>query len=487
MRFRITEGRALSLAAIGLVGLVLAVTANGQARDFGPVSLDSVVIGVPLAILFCLPYVWHKGLGTVPKYLMGPAALFFLAWGMFSVVANGGQFASWLTMARYASYLLLAIVISLVAQNASVRRLLLWVITISCGLTAVLAYAQFAYPQLTPGMNGISPEITTRVVGTFYNSNFYAEYLLLVLGIVIGLVFTEKVIGRLVAGGIGIVILGAFLLTYTRGSWLGLAVGILVFIVVVDVRYLILAAVMSVGALLVPGVGARLQQSQANGGSADFRLGIWKIAGQAMRQRPLFGYGPGDFLDAYRDVVMHHPELFQGYLGFGAHDAYFELAAEIGVLGGLAFLVITVMYATRGVFIATRRGVDRSTKYMALGLSVGLIGFVANTFTSNTFQHPQSGLFFWILSGIVAALGAGVWQAEAREQVADATSQGVVSSSAVARWVLGMRSAIRMMWRASMSFASTATPQGSHDGWFESSVFMRMLFGSGRNSEHKED
>jgi O-antigen ligase len=476
--FSISEERARSLAGIGIIGLILAVTAYDQPASFGGIPLDTVVVGVPLAILFCLPYVRRKGIESVPRYLLGIPALLFLAWGLVSVVVTGGQFASWLTMARYASYFLLAVTVSVVAQDVALRRLMLWVMVVSGAATSVLAYAQYVNPSLTPGMNGISPEITTRVVGTFYNSNFYAEYLLLVLGVVIAFVFTEKLVGRVIAGALGLVMLGAFLLTYTRGSWLGLAIGLLVFIVIVDVRYLAVAAILGAGALLVPGVLARLRQSQTNAGSADFRFGIWQIAGEAIRRHPFFGYGPGNFLDAYREVVMTRPDLFQGYLGFGAHDSYFELAAEIGALGGFLFFVVTAMYATRGLFIATRDGVDRETKFLALGLSVGLVGFVANTFTSNTFQHPQSGLFFWILSGVVAALGAGLWQCEARDAQRQATPLAFAGSSAVARWLMALRDWARLSWRASTSFGATSTPRSGYCGWLSSSVFMRWVFGS---------
>jgi putative inorganic carbon (HCO3(-)) transporter len=481
--FSISEERARSLAGIGLIGLILTVTTYYQPQTVGPLSLDSVVAGVPLAILMCLPYVRHKGIGTAPRYLLGIPALLFLGWGLVSVVATGGQFATWLTMARYASYFLLAVTISVVAQDSALRRLILWVLVLSGAATAVLAYVQYWNPGMTPGMAGISPEITTRVVGTFYNSNFYAEYLLLILGVAIALVFTEKLVGRLISGALGFVMLGAFLLTYTRGSWLGLAAGLLVFIVVVDVRYLVVAAVLGAGGLLVPGVLARLKQSQSNAGSADFRLGIWQIAGEAIRRHPLFGYGPGNFLDAYRDVVMNRPDLFQGYLGFGAHDSYFEIAAETGALGGFLFFVVTALYATRGLFIATRKGVDRETKYLALGLSVGLIGFVANTFTSNTFQHPQSGLFFWILSGVVASLGAGVWESEVRTAERKRAPFRLAEGSAVAVWLAGARAWLRSSWRASTSFARTATPRPVASEWLASSVFMRLLFGSAHDRD----
>jgi putative inorganic carbon (hco3(-)) transporter len=491
VRLRLSDDHARSLAAVGLLGLVLAVTAYGMPKVVGSVSVDTVVLGVPVAILLCLPYVRRRGLESVPTYLMGPAALLFLVWGLLSVVADGGQFSSLLTIARYASYFLLAIVVSVVTQDAGIRRMLLWAIALTAGATAVLAFAQYFNPQLTPGMNGISPEISTRVVGTFYNSNFYAEYLLLATGVAGALFFTEKGFARVVSAVLGVLVVVAMLLTYTRGSWIGLAIAVIVFVTVVDVRYLAaVAAVGMAGVLLVPGVAVRLTQSTANSSSADFRLGIWKIAGEAMRTKPLFGYGAGDFLVAYRAVVIAHPEFYQGYLGFGAHNAYFELAAEIGVLGGLLFLFITAVYATRGLFIATRRDVDQGVKYTALALSSVLIGFVANTFTSNTFQHPQSGLFFWILAGMVAGLGVGAWDSEARPLDCELRAdEGVVGGSLANRMVSAMRRFFGDMWRASTCFYWTGArgTAGSASGWFASSAVMRWVFGPGAGEGSKRD
>ncbi len=478
------EDHARSIATIGLLALILAVTADGQPHVIKGVSLDTITVSVPLAILACLPYMWRKGIGSVPRYLLGMSALLFLACGLVSAVANGGHLGSLLTVVRYASYFVLAIVVSVVTRDPAVRRLVLWTIALSGAATAVLAVFQYANPQLTPGMHGVGAEITTRVVGTFYNSNFYAEYLILVFGVVLALMLTEGVAGRILSGLFGVLVLGALLLTYTRGSWIGLAVGLLVFVVFVDIRYLVVAAVGAVAALFVPGVMSRLQSSSANASSADFRLDLWQIAGEAMKRRPIFGYGPGNFLDAHRDVVMTRPELFQGYMAFGAHNSYFELAAEIGILGGFMFFVVTVLYATRGVFIAARAGVDRTTKYLALGLSVGLIGLVANTFTSNTFQHPQSGLFFWILSGVVAGLGVGLWDQPPRPvKSAEVPVHGVGSGSLVTRWALWVRSFFDMMWRASTAFAWTSTARSGGESWLESSVVLRAIFGARKMSD----
>jgi O-antigen ligase len=392
---------------------------------------------------------------------------------------------------RYASYFVLAIVISVVAQDAAIRRLLLWAIALAAAATALLAFAQFIDPKLTPGMNGISAEISTRVVGTFYNSNFYAEYLLLATGVAGALFFTEKGWARILSALLGGLIVVAMLLTYTRGSWIGLALAVVIFVTVVDVRYLGAVAALGVaGILLVPGVTARLSQSTANSGSAEFRLGIWQITGEALRTQPWFGYGAGDFLVAYRSVVLLHPELYQGYLGFGAHNSYFELAAEIGIVGGLLFLAVTFAYATRGIYIATRKGVAPGVKYTALALSSALVGFLLNTFTSNTFQHPQSGLFFWILSGVVAGLGAGLWGNEVRDRECEVReSDDMVGGSTTNRWLSHARCLCSDLWRGSVVYEwmTKSAASGGRSGWFTSSALMRWIFDDGSSHRVSEN
>jgi putative inorganic carbon (HCO3(-)) transporter len=478
---QLTEARARSIAALGLILLIAAVTATGRSIGIGPVSADVIVLGAPLAILMCLPYVRSRGVGSAPAYLLGPAALVFLLMALLSVAWNGAHADSYLTIVRYTSYILLAFVVSIVTQDSSFRRLILWALALSCAVTTLFAFWQFLHPPpFTPGMIDLGEEIKTRVVGTFYNANFYAEYLLLMAGVVLALVLTEKGWARLIAIAIGGVGVAAFFLTYTRGSWVGLAVGLVVFIVLTDVRYLALLAVGGIAVVVaVPGVLARLTASEANDSSAGFRLALWKVAGEAIRRHPALGVGIGDFLAIYREVVTTRPDLYVGYLGFGAHNAYFALSAEIGVIGGLAFLVLTVGYATRGLFVATRAGISREVKYTALGLSVGLVGFVANTFTSNTFQHPQPALFFWLLSGIVAGLGAGLWQADIRPQRSvGEVGQGLVRGSVLALWVSRARAATDSLWRQSFVFSRVAVPKKPQDGWFTSSVFIRTLFGS---------
>ena len=283
-----TESRARSVAALGLVLLIIAVTASGRPIRIGPLAADAIVLCSPLAILLCLPYVRYRGVRSAPRYLLGPAALVFLLMALLSVAWNGASADSYLTVVRYASYFLLAFVVSIVTQDDAFRRLILWTLALSCAATTPFAITQYLHPpEFVAGMTDLGGGIETRIVGTFYNANFFAEYLVLMAGVVIALFLTEKGWGRLLAVAIGVLGIVMLFLTYARGSWIGLAVGLVVFVVLTDIRYLALLAAAGVAAVLaVPGVLTRLSVSSANGSTADFRLGLWRVAGEAIKRHP---------------------------------------------------------------------------------------------------------------------------------------------------------------------------------------------------------
>ena len=174
------------------------------------------------------------------------------------------------------------------------------------------------------------------------------------------------------------------------------------------------------------------------------------------------------------------PELYVGYLGFGAHNAYFALAAEIGVIGGLSFLVLTVTYATKGLFVATRDDVDPEVKYTALGLSVGLLGFRREHIHE---QHiPASATGALLLDSLGDDRGFGSWALAGRNPSTALGARGRGWSGArfsSGSWVSRARLATDTLWRQSFVFSRVAVPKPARASWYDSSVFMRFVFGTG--------
>lgn len=124
--------------------------------------------------------------------------------------------------------------------------------------------------------------------------------------------------------------------------------------------------------------------------ATDVRLRLWAGALNMVKERPLTGFGLASFktqVDAYADL----PEDVR----FAAHNAYLEIAVEMG-LPGLLALVAIIYLSCRGVDRVRRQTRRRGPPLLhraALGIEAGLIGFAVSLFF-------VSGLFlklFWLM------------------------------------------------------------------------------------------
>ncbi|KAF0208971.1 MAG: O-antigen ligase family protein [Actinomycetota bacterium] len=420
------------------------------------IPLDTVILTVPIAILFGIPLLARIGPEGFPRIGIELPAIVFLGWALLSAVFTGAQASVIATWVRYASYLMLVCVVAAVAVDPARRRMMLWILVIVGSVTVVHGFWQYVNPTVYIGMDGLDTSVATRVFATFENPNFYAEFLVLVFAVTLALVFAEKGVLRYIAIVLLVAQAMALLLTYTRGSWLALALGLGIVVLMIDAR-LIWPFVLSGAAIVpfVPGVLDRVASIFSLEGTASFRLKLWEVAGESIAERPLFGAGLGRFYDAFRATVLSHPEITLGYLSYGAHNSYFQLAAEVGILGGIAFAWMVFGSCRMGAFYNMRMAGDMRSRLVNAALTAGLVAFAVNAFTSNAFQHPRGAVFFFVLVGIQAGVGAEFWSSPAVARVrvrkagtAWATSyaarvygsiEGVVGAmlhTSVTRWLL---------------------------------------------------
>jgi O-antigen ligase len=73
------------------------------------------------------------------------------------------------------------------------------------------------------------------------------------------------------------------------------------------------------------------------------RVAIWRTVAEGIRERPLLGHGYGAFWST-APALPHVPNL-----GRHAHNGFLDLSAELGVLGGLLFVIPAAWYARRAV------------------------------------------------------------------------------------------------------------------------------------------
>jgi putative inorganic carbon (HCO3(-)) transporter len=449
--------------AIAGVGLVVTLVPMVQGRiSIGPVPVDAVIITVPLAILASLPLLWRDGLEWLDlRWRQGPALLFMFA-ALLSVLASGDRVSSFMTFLRYASYLALAVSVAGVARHDPRRRQLIWLVAGAGAITFVHAAFQWVSPTIGIGMGGLPEAVATRVFATFGNPNFYAEYLVLLFAVILYLILSEDGWRRRLAEGLLLGAAGFLLLTYTRGSWLALVLGLIVAMGMISRRYAGRLLAMGVAlTVVIPGGLERLLSTFSMEGTASFRLRLWRIAGEAIKMNPLLGAGAGEYYSAFTEAVRANPILGIGYYEYGAHNTFLTLIAEVGVLGGIAFTWLVFVLVRQGLLLQREGFRDRTLGLQNAAITAGLIAFAINGFTSNAFQHPQAAVFFWVLVGVQVGIAGGANSTEACAAAHTGVGEGlkVSDGSVVVRSWGRCRSSVRSMVRGSTVVAACRVMQ----------------------------
>ena len=425
-----------AFALVGVLAMTVLVPLIPGRVPIGSFPGDAITLSLPLAILFSVPLLRKLGAKGLPPAGLQGAALIFLALALVSVVFSHDPKSAFATWFRYAGYFALVVVVAAATREWWSRRIVMWSLTLAGSWTCVQGLYQYMHPDANQaiGLQGLDTTVATRVFSTFDNPNFYAEFLVLLFAVTLALVVSERWRGKAIALPLLAVQTVVLILTYTRGSWLALAAGLAVTALMVDPRWMWAFVGLS-GAFLavVPGGFHRLVSAFSLEGTASFRLRLWAITGQIIARHPWVGVGIGRFYDAFREVSLLRPDLATGYLTYGAHNSYYALMAETGVLGGLAFLWVVITVARMGLFYAPRMRDDRRAFLTNAALTAGLIAFAINAMTSNAFQHPRGAIFFWVLAGLQAGVGAKYWAAAVQKRPVHAKG-GVLSRVWHASW-----------------------------------------------------
>jgi O-antigen ligase/lipopolysaccharide biosynthesis regulator YciM len=201
---------------------------------------------------------------------------------------------------------------------------------------------------------------TGRISGTIGNPIFLAGYLSLNLFFSIFLFFDSADKKRfLYALPAGLIFLTLFL-TETRGALVAVAGGFLVLLFgfiflskekkykIAAVCLILLSVAMGIIIVLnkdaefvrkIPGIN-RLSQISLSEGTASTRLITWKIAYEAWKDYPAFGWGPNNFVVAfskhYNPVLIKY-SLYETWFD-KAHNVLFDHLTNSGIFGILSYL-----------------------------------------------------------------------------------------------------------------------------------------------------
>ena len=203
------------------------------------------------------------------------------------------------------------------------------------------------------------PELKKRIFSTLENPNVLAGYLDVMICLALGVLTKVEQRAQKIILIVAIILLAACLtMTYSRGAFISIAIVFAVFGVLKDWRVLILFALVT--ALISYSdtnfINRILSAFTMSDSSEGVRVGIWVSTSAMISDHPFTGIGWG----AYRFIYPQYNYYLadSSIIIYHAHNIYLNFAAEVGIVGALAFFwyFFGTMFISFGV---SERGAEK--------------------------------------------------------------------------------------------------------------------------------
>jgi len=338
--------------------------------------------------------------------------LFFMAIGVFLWLVNSPDMLIGFTGLRTViQFMLFFFFVTWLVETREDIKFFLYPFLVLGLIVAFHGIWQYATGVPMPGrwVTGVENEfIRTRAFSFIGSPNVMGSLLILWVPLMAAMAYRWKSFYLKVVAwaGVGAMAL-ASVLTFSRGGWIGLAVALLLFALIVDRRLLLLLGGAILLAMSIPAVGGRI----AFMFSEDFRAAS-ALAGRDMRWdfgmnlwregNVWLGFGLGRFGGATAMNNQVIPEMNYFYMD----NYYVKTLVEMGLLGLLSFIFLCLSglwNAARSIF-ATRE--NRTDKVLPAAIFCGAVGILVHCFFENVFEVPYMVAYFWALLAI-----SGRWAA----------------------------------------------------------------------------
>jgi putative inorganic carbon (HCO3(-)) transporter len=344
---------------------------------------------------------------------------------VFSLLGERSQYQGLLSSVAY-----MALFAGAVVALTTPARVRVMAIAVLASSTAAAVYALVQWFSLDP----IFAELYKgRVFSTVGQANALATTLAAGVVVSLALAVVHRRAARLAIAGCIVLCLAALVVTFSRGGYVALVVGLAVALIVVIpgirrsvnrkwARRLVgatAAGLLVVGLIavawrpageLVERVAARTTSiADANEGSNRSHLDLWTVGLRIAIDHPALGTGPDSYatvFPSYRDAVLSSDsaEKLARFRPESPHNVYLAIAAGAGFPALAAFVVLIGSCFALGI-----RAVRQSSVAVRLALA-GLLGALTVHLVTIVFMTAEPATFalFWILLGALAGLGRGL-------------------------------------------------------------------------------
>ncbi len=343
-----------------------------------------------------------------------------------------------------------------------ILKILIWTLFIAC----FYAFLQFLDSRFfPPGPETIGADIFvwrqafgTRVFSTFGNPNFFADYLVLMVPIILSWAICKKSFPAWCLLGLT---LFNIVLTETKGAWLGLAVTLYVWINLYGLfipgsiaefvkRRLVSALVTFIVAFtLIVGMSPYL-----NVHSIPFRVFTWLSTFEMIKTHPVIGTGIGSFkvvYSAFRRPHIFHLEDKHNTETDHSENEHLEVLFDEGIVGfGIyIWLIFTVTYLSAKALNRWKKYSlkEEPRSHYLIGVLAGWLGMLAHNNFDVSMRFVSSGIYMGLLPALAVsiALSDRIWR-----QLPEPSAPGSVS--AAPRWRAVLLTIAKLLAVAAIAF-----------------------------------
>lgn len=243
----------------------------------------------------------------------------------------------------------------------------------------------------------LAPGRIVRMTASFNAPNPLAGFLLFALPLCALFFCRSRARIRGLYGGAFLILVSAFLLTYSRGAFYALIFSLMINLILAKRFRMVLAAAAGIGLLVmaVPSLRYNFVQTIArNDITITERGGYWDVALNMIKAHPVTGVGLNTYHSRFPEFVTD-PGTRQAY----AHNCYLQMAAEIGVPGMLAFVTALLF-----MFWRSLDPPPESDLGFILALRIALAAFLIQSAFDTNLYALQTASLFWIFSGVFGSL-----------------------------------------------------------------------------------
>jgi O-antigen ligase len=280
---------------------------------------------------------------------------------------------------------------------------------------SLIGIGQYFFGVATPQWIEGYETIRTRAFSTLDNPIILSGYINIFFFIALGVFFgLKKIKYKFLMAPLFLVTLVVLVLTFSRGGWIGLAVGLLFFFFVYRPKYLLSVVPISIISLLmVPQeyfyrflamFDSRYGDISAVSGRTWTLNNVFHI----LPQHLLFGVGPGMYGGEVAFKTNPSIVYMEGIQGGAVpmqntDNQFLQVLVQQGLVGIFAFLFFVGAIFYTGIVIYQKLD-DRFLKMLALGITTSAVAFFVQGVFADVLQFPQMSLVMFGFLGILISL-----------------------------------------------------------------------------------